>query len=101
VDGKRFVVLRDVDAECVVILSPFLSEMREVIVAAGEILQVVSTHGDLVSCRPINYDALEAALVAEGTRAHEGYKGYGLVLDRADFDRDCAAASEEARPETP
>jgi hypothetical protein len=100
VDGKRFVALRDVGAKCIVILSPVRAETRDVVVSAGEVFKVVSTHADLVSCRPESYAALEEALVAPETRAHAGYKGYGLVLDRADFDRDCAPVGDEARTET-
>jgi len=89
VEGKRFVALRDVSARCIVILSPLSSDIRDVVVRTGEVLRVVSTHDDLVSCRPHRYAALEADLVAPDTRAHAGYKGYGLVLDRAVVERDC------------
>jgi hypothetical protein len=89
-------VLRDVNARCIVILSPRISENREVVVPEGEVLKVVSTHDDLVSCRPANYAALEEIFVSPETRAHAGYKGYGLVLDRADVERDCAPAPEGA-----
>ena len=94
VDGKKFVALRDVTAKCIVILSPVKSDTRDVVVPAGEILKVVSTYDDLVSCRPSRYAALEADLVAAGTRAHAGYKGYGLVIDRAIIERDCAPTAE-------
>jgi hypothetical protein len=94
VDGKRFVALREVPAKCVVILSPRVSDMRDVVVQPGEVLKVVSTHDDLVSCRPLRYGALEEALVTAELRAHAGYKGYGLVLDRAVVDRDCAPYNE-------
>ena len=92
-DGKRFVALRDLSAKCIVILSPLVSDMRDVVVPAGEVLRVVSTHDDLVSCRPHRYAALEVDLVAAETRAHAGYKGYGLVLDRGVVERDCAPAA--------
>jgi hypothetical protein len=98
VDGQRFMVLRDVSAKCIVILSPRISDMRDVVVPAGEILKVVSTHDDLVSCRPHRYAALEADLVPPETRAHAGYKGYGLVLDRAVVDRDCAPVAQDGSP---
>jgi hypothetical protein len=96
VDGKRFVALRDVPAKCIVILSPRVSETREVVVAAGEVFKVVSTHDDIVSCRPLRYAALEEELVSPETRAHAGYKGYGLVLDRAAVENDCAPHTEGA-----
>jgi hypothetical protein len=96
VDGHRLVALRDVSAKCVVILSPLVSDMRDVVVPAGEILDVVSTHDDLVSCRPHRYAALEPELVTAATRGHAGYRGYGLVLDRAVVDRDCAPAAPDA-----
>ena len=89
-DGKRYVALRDVNARCVVILSPLVSDMRDVVVRAGEILKVVSAHDDMVSCRPHRYAALEADLVVPETRARAGYKGYGLVIDRGVIERDCA-----------
>jgi hypothetical protein len=91
VDGKRFVALRDVSAKCIVILSPLLSDMRDVVVRTGEVLRVVSAREDMVSCRPHRYLALEADFVDPETRAHPGYKGYGLVIDRAVMDRDCAS----------
>lgn len=93
-DGKRFITLRDLPARCIVILSPLRSDVREVVVPAGEVLEVVSTHDDLVSCSPRRYAALEEILVASTTRAEDGYKGYGLVLDRAVFDRDCTPHAE-------
>jgi hypothetical protein len=96
VDGQRFVALRDVTAKCIVILSPRVSDMRDVVVQAGEILKVVSTHDDMISCRPHRYAALEEHLVTPETRAHAGYKGYGLVLDRAVVERDCAPVTEGA-----
>jgi hypothetical protein len=101
VDGKRFVALRDVPAKCIVILSPRVSETREVVVAAGEVFRVVSTHDDMVSCRPLRYAALEEAFVSAETRAHRGYKGFGLVLDRAAVENDCAPHAEgpDARAE--
>jgi hypothetical protein len=83
VDGKRFMALRDLPARCVVILSPLRSDIRDVVVPAGEVLEVVSAHDDLVSCTPRRYAALEETLVAATTRGEPGYKGYGLVLDRA------------------
>jgi hypothetical protein len=95
VDGKRFVALRDVDAKCVVILSPLRTDIRDVVVRTGEVLRVVSAHEDMVSCRPHRYGALEADLVTPDTRAHAGYKGYGLVLDRAVVERDCAPVTGE------
>jgi len=94
VDGRRFVALRDVSARCVVILSPLLSDIREVVVRSGEVLRVVSARDELVSCRPHRYVALEADFVDAPTRARAGYKGYGLVLDRAVVDRDCAPFTE-------
>jgi hypothetical protein len=96
VDGKRFVVLRDVSAQCIVILSPLLSELREVVVRSGEVLKVVSAHEGLVSCRPHRYTVLEEDFVEPETRAHPGYKGYGLVIDRAVIERDCAQVGENA-----
>jgi hypothetical protein len=90
VDGKRFVALREVTAKCIVILSPRVSDTRDVVLHPGEVLKVVSTHDDMVSCRPLRYAALEEALVTAELRAHAGYKGYGLVIDRAVFDGDCA-----------
>ncbi|HVU51022.1 MAG TPA: hypothetical protein VHL80_10075 [Polyangia bacterium] len=93
-DGKRFVALRDLPAKCIVILSPRVTDMRDVVLQAGEAFKVVSTHDDMVSCRPLRYAALEDALVTPETRGHAGYKGYGLVIDRAAFDRDCAPHSE-------
>jgi hypothetical protein len=98
VNGQRFMVLRDVSAKCVVILSPRVSDMRDVIISSGEILKVVSTHDDLVSCRPHRYAALEPDLVPAETRAHASYKGYGLVLDRAVIDRDCAPVAQDGSP---
>jgi hypothetical protein len=89
VDSRRFVALRDVSAKCIVILSPLVSDIRDVVIRAGEILSVVSEQADLVSCRPHRYAALEADFVAPATRGHAGYKGYGLVLDRAVVERDC------------
>lgn len=100
-DGKRFVALREVPARCVVILSPRISDTRDVVLRAGEVLKIVSTHDDLVSCRPLRYAALEEELVPLETRSHAGYKGYGLVLDRAVVDGDCAPYAEgsDARSE--
>ena len=98
VNGQRFMALRDVSAKCVVILSPRVSDMRDVVIPAGEILKVVSTHDDLVSCRPHRYAALETDLVTPETRAHAGYKGYGLVLDSAVVDRDCAPVAQDGSP---
>jgi hypothetical protein len=97
-DEKRLVALRDVGATCIAILSPLRSAMREVIVPAGEVLKVVSAHEDLVSCRPDRYDALEEDLVTAETRAHAGYRGYGLVLDRAVVERDCAVVERDGAP---
>jgi len=94
VDGKTFVALRDLSATCIVILSPMKSDMRDVVVPAGEVIQVVSAHDDLVSCRPERYAALEADMVAPDTRAHAGYKGYGLVIDRFLLERYCAPADK-------
>jgi hypothetical protein len=94
VDGKRFVALREVMAKCIVILSPRVSDMRDVVVQPGEVLKVVSTHDDMVSCRPLRYAAIEDELVTVDLRAHAGYKGYGLVIDRAVFDADCAPYNE-------
>jgi hypothetical protein len=94
--GKQFVAVRDVSARCIVILSPLVSDMREVVIPAGEVFKVVSTHDDLVSCRPLRYAALEERLVRAETRAHAGYKGYGLVISRAVFDGDCSPADEGA-----
>jgi len=94
VDGKRFVALREVQAKCVVILSPRVSDMREVVLQAGEAFKVVSTHDDMVSCRPLRYAALEESLVSPEVRGHAGYKGYGLVVSRAAVDVDCAPYTE-------
>jgi hypothetical protein len=94
VDGKRFVALRDVPARCIVILSPLVSDMREVVLQAGEAFKVVSTHDDLVSCRPLRYAALEESLVSPEVRGHAGYKGYGLIVSRAAVDIDCAPFNE-------
>jgi hypothetical protein len=94
VDGKRFVALREVMAKCIVILSPRVSDMRDVVLEPGEVLKVVSTNDDLVSCRPVRYAALEEALVTVDLRAHAGYKGYGLVIERSVFDADCAPYNE-------
>lgn len=92
VDGKRFVALRDLRAKCIVILSPLRSGVHEVVLPAGEVLKVVSTHEDLVSCRPHRYSALEPDLVDAVTRAQAGYKGYGLIIERGAVERDCAPA---------
>jgi hypothetical protein len=94
VDGKRFVALREVTAKCIVILSPRVSDMRDVVLQPGEVLKVVSAHDDMVSCRPLRYAALEESLVTAELRAHAGYKGYGLVLDKAVVDSDCAPYHE-------
>ena len=94
--GKTFVALRDVNAKSIVILSPRVSDMRDVVVPAGEVLKVVSTHDDMVSCRPLRYAALEETLVVPEVRAHAGYKGYGLIIGRAVFDDDCAPHAEGA-----
>jgi hypothetical protein len=100
VDGKRFVALRDVPAKCIVILSPRVSDMREVVIRAGEVLKIVSVYDDMVSCQPVRYAALQEELVTPETRAHAGYKGYGLVLDRSDFERECAPSTEGADAST-
>jgi hypothetical protein len=94
VDGKRFVALREIAAKCVVIFSPRVSDMGEVVLQAGEAFKVVSTHDDMVSCRPLRYAAVEEALIAAETRAEAGYKGYGLVISRAALDGDCAPYAE-------
>jgi hypothetical protein len=94
VDGNQFVALREVTAKCIVILSPRVSDMRDVVLQPGEVLKVVSAHDDMVSCRPLRYAALEEAMVTAAIRAQAGYKGYGLVLDRAVVDRDCAPYHE-------
>ena len=94
--GKRFVALREISAKCIVILSPRVSDMRDVVLEPGEAFKVVSTHDDMVSCRPLRYAALEETLVVPEVRAHAGYKGYGLVLDRAAVENDCAPHTEGA-----
>jgi hypothetical protein len=96
VDGKRFVALRDLPAKCIVILSPRRSETREIVVHEGEVLKVVSTHDDMVSCRPVRYADLEEELVSPEARAQAGYKGYGFLLDRGVVERDCAPFTEGA-----
>jgi hypothetical protein len=94
VGGKQFVALRDVPAKCIVILSPRVSDTRDVVLPAGEVLRIVSTHDDMVSCRPLRLTALEESFVPADIRAHAGYKGYGLVIGRAVFDGDCAPYAE-------
>src|SRR5207237_5627616 len=97
-EGQRFVVLRDVSATSVVSgLTPLLSVVRKVVVRSGEVLKVVGAHRDdteWVSFHPHRYEALEEEFVDSETRAHPGYRGYGLAMDRALAESECASVHQ-------
>src|SRR5262245_33673394 len=91
-DGDRFVVLRDVEATCVVRLSDVFSDVQKVPLRSGEV--VVLTGGQelqapWICCRPYRYESLEADLVDDNTRHHPGYSGYHLLIEKGDVQRDC------------
>jgi hypothetical protein len=97
-EGQRLVVLRDVSAKAVVSgLMPLLSVVLSVVVQSGEVLTVLGPQPDgsrWVSFRPHRYEALEEEFIDPETRAHAGYRGYGLVIDRPLVESDCAFMGE-------
>src|SRR5450755_4606462 len=97
-EGQRLVVLRDVSAKAVVSgLTPLLSVVQSVVVRSGEVLTVLGLQPDgseWVSFRPHRYEALEAEFVDPETRAHAGYRGYGLAIDRPLVESECALIGE-------
>jgi hypothetical protein len=91
-DGDRFVVLRDLEAICVIGLSDMFSDVQKVPLRSGEV--VILTGGQeersrRICCRPYRYETLEPDLVDDDTRQHPGYRGYHLLIDKDDIQRDC------------
>jgi hypothetical protein len=99
-NGQHFAVLRDLTARAVVSgLTPILSVVQTVVVRSGEVLTVHGPQPDdaeWICFRPRHYDALEDEFIDPETRAHPGYQGYGLVIDRSLVESECALIAERS-----
>jgi hypothetical protein len=91
--GQHFVVLRAIDARCMVRTGKVLTKEQPVTVPAGEVLVVrfvaQRVGSPFVSFRPHRYDALELEWVDAETRGSADYRGYGLMLEKTAVNERC------------
>ena len=91
--GQQFVVLRTMNARCMVRIGKGLSKEQPVTVPAGEVLVVgfvaQRVGSPFVFFRPHRYDALELEWVDAETRGGADYRGYALMLEKTVVNERC------------
>lgn len=84
--GQHFVVLRTLEARCMVRVGDVLAKEQPVTVPPGEVLVVqfvaARVESPIVHFRPHRYEALELEWVDAETRGGAGYRGYALMIEK-------------------
>jgi hypothetical protein len=95
--GQHLVVLRAMDARCMVRTGKMLSKEQPVTLPHGEVLIVKfvaqRVRSPFVWFRPHRYDALELEWVDAETRGSADYRGYALMLEKTVVNECCRSLS--------